>query len=87
MGVPVLTMNGFNFNSRCGVSINKNIGMLDFIANNHYEYVSIAKKMSEDHELHLKNGIKLREKAINSALFDTKLFAKEFEKVLWKVLN
>ena len=87
MGVPVLTLNGFNFNSRCGVSINKNIGMLDFIANNYDEYVSIAKKMSLDHELHFKNGIKLREKAINSALFDTKLFAKEFEKVLWKVLN
>ena len=43
--------------------------------------------MSEDHDLHFKNGIKLREKAINSALFDTKSFAKEFEKVLCKVLN
>ena len=87
MGVPVLTMNGFNFNSRCGVSINKNIGMLDLIAKNYDEYVSIAKKMSEDHELHFKNGIKLRERVINSSLFDTKSFAKDFEKILWQILN
>ena len=25
MGVPVLTMSGYNFNSRCGESINKNL--------------------------------------------------------------
>ena len=32
MGVPVLTMKGYNFNSRCGESINKNLGMKDLIA-------------------------------------------------------
>ena len=87
MGVPVLTMNGFNFNSRCGASINKNLGMPDLIAQNYNEYISIAKKLSIDNELHNKNGIKLREKAINSSLFDTKTFAKDFEKVLRTVLN
>ena len=45
MGVPVLTMHGFNFNSRCGASINKNIGMKDLIANNYEEYISIAKNL------------------------------------------
>ena len=87
MGVPVLTMNGFNFNSRCGASINKNLGMPDLIAQNYNEYILIAKKLSIDNELHNKNGIKLRKKAISSSLFDTKTFAKDFEKVLRTVLN
>ena len=87
MGVPVLTMNGFNFSSRFGVTINKNIDMLDFIATNYDDYIYIAKKLSKDHELHTKNGIKLREKVIKSSLFDTKKFAKDFEKILKEVLN
>ena len=82
MGVPVLTMEGFNFNSRCGASINKNIGMTSLIASNYDEYISIANKLSKDGELHKKNGKKLREKAINSPLCDTLTFAKDFEKIL-----
>ncbi len=87
MGVPVLTMNGFSFISRCGVSINKNIGMSDLIASNYEEYISIAKKLSKDHELHEKNGYKLREKAIISPLCDTKTFGKDFEKLLNGILK
>mgnify|MGYP001164894149 FL=1 len=87
MGVPVLTMHGFNFNSRCGASINKNIGMKDLIANNYEEYISIAKNLKQDHELHLKNGNSLRERALKSALFDTKSFAKDFEKIIRDIQN
>ena len=87
MGVPVLTMNGFSFISRCGASINKNIGMSDLIASNYEEYISIAKKLSKDHELHEKNGYKLREKAIISPLCDTKTFGKDFEKLLNGILK
>ena len=87
MGVPVLTMHGFNFNSRCGASINKNIGMKDLIANNYEEYISIAKSLKQDHELHLKNGNSLRERALKSALFDTKSFAKDFEKIIRDIHN
>ena len=32
MGVPVLTIFGDIFNSRCGYSINKNLGLDEFIA-------------------------------------------------------
>ena len=86
MGVPVLTMNGFSFISRCGVSINKNIGMSDFIASNKDEYIFIAKNLSKDSELHIKNGVKLREKAIKSSLCDTKAFGKDFEKLINEIL-
>ncbi len=87
MGVPVITMKGFNFVSRCGASINKNIGMPDLIASNYDEYISTANKLSNDCELHAKNGYKLREKVINSPLCDTITFAKDFEKLLKRVLN
>ena len=48
MGVPVITMNGFNFNSRCGESINKNIQMNNLIAQNEEEYISIATNLSNN---------------------------------------
>ena len=87
MGVPVLTKSGFSFISRCGASINKNIGMSDFIALNNDEYVFLAKKLSKDSELHIKNGNKLREKAIKSPLCDTIAFGKDFKKMLNEILN
>ena len=87
MGVPVLTMHGFNFNSRCGASINKNIGMDDFIAQNYEEYISIAKKLRNDPDLHLRYGKNLRERALKSSLFDTKSFSKDFEKILRNIQN
>ena len=61
--------------------------ILDLIAKNNDDYISIAKKLSADNELHLRNGKKLRDKAINSSLFDTKNFAKDFEKLLNEILN
>ena len=39
MGVPVITMAGYNFNSRCGESINKNLNMENLIAKNEDEYI------------------------------------------------
>ena len=86
MGVPVLTMSGFNFCSRFGSSINKNIGISDFIANSH-ENIFLKQKNLFKTTIYMKNGNKLREKAINSSLFDTKNFAKDFEILLNKVLT
>ena len=48
MGVPVLTMAGYNFNSRCGESINKNLNMEQLIAKDENEYVSKAVNLSND---------------------------------------
>ena len=42
MGVPVLTMKGYNFNSRCGESININLQMENFIAKNKDDYFEKA---------------------------------------------
>ena len=85
MGLPVLTMKGFNFNSRCGESINKNINMDQLIANDEDDYVEKAKSLIFDKKLNEKYGVKLRDKALKSPLFDTNKFTKNFENLIFDV--
>ena len=85
MGVPVLTMQGFNFNSRCGESINKNINMDELIASDDDDYVAKAKSLISDKKLNEKYGIKLRDKALKSPLFDTDKFVKDFENLIYEI--
>ena len=87
MGVPVLTMKGFNFNSRCGESINKNIGLNYLIADDDNDYIEKAITLRSDKDLSSKYGQSLREKALKSPLFDTDTFVKDFENLLKKVIN
>ena len=48
MSVPVLTKKGFNFKSRCGESINKNLDLDELIAENEDNYISKARNLAED---------------------------------------
>lgn len=78
MGVPVLTMKGYNFNSRCGESIVKNLGLDYLIANNETDYISKAIELTKN----IKNLEKIRNeifmKAKHSPLFDSNTFSKNF---------
>ena len=85
MGVPVLTMKGFNFISRCGESINLNLKMPNFIALNNKDYYNKAIKLTSDLEALEKLRFSLREKALSSPLFNTDKFTKDFSNVLKKV--
>ncbi len=85
MGVPVLTMRGFNFNSRCGESINKNINMDELIASDDDDYVAKAKSLISEEKLNERYGIKLRDKALKSPLFDTDKFVKDFENLIYQI--
>lgn len=84
-GVPVITMMGYNFNSRCGESIIKNAGYNQLIAKNKNEYFEIAKYYYDN----IKELEKLRDKIFNevlyTTLFDTKLFSNNFENMLLKI--
>jgi protein O-GlcNAc transferase len=78
MGVPVLTMRGYNFNSRCGESIMINAGMRELVANNEDDYINKAINIVND-----KNQLlNLRKKLFNnipaSPLFDTERFSSDF---------
>ena len=85
MGVPVLTMKGYNFNSRCGESININLKMEDFIAENKNDYVNKAIYWQQNSKK-LKNlKQNLRNKALSSPVFDTVSFAKDFTNIIKEV--
>ena len=87
MGVPVLTMKGYNFNSRCGESINRNIGLDYLIANNEKDYIAKAIQLSNDQEFLKITREKVFNNALSSPLFDTEIFAKEFFSTLEMIYN
>ena len=78
MGVPVLTMKGYNFNSRCGESINKNIGMESMIAKDENDYINKAIELSKNPEKLISIRKKIFEDAISSPLFNTKNYTNNF---------
>jgi len=84
MGVPVLTMQGYNFNSRCGESINKNLNLNCLIAKDEQDYIFKAKEFSNYDKLS-----KIRKKIFDdvflSPLFDEKNFSKDFFNLLKSV--
>lgn len=87
MGVPVLVLKGNNFISRCGESINKNLNLNEFIADNKKEYIEKAINLSKNPEILGDLRIKLRQKALNSPLFDTKSFGRNFGEELKKLFK
>jgi len=84
MGVPVLTMQGYNFNSRCGESINKNLNLNCLIAKDEQDYIFKAKEFS-DYDKLSKVRKKIFDDAFLSPLFDEKNFSKDFFNLLKSV--
>lgn len=88
MCVPIITLKGDTFVSKCGESINSNLNMKDWIANSKDEYVEKCINFSKDFkELDLvRNKLKLYSRS--SVLFDSNSFSLEFSdslKKIWKV--
>ena len=82
MGVPTLTLEGEIFNSKFGVSINKNLNLDNFIAKDKNEYIKKAKIISSDINDLNKIRCSLRKLAVNSPLFDSKNLGIELCKIL-----
>ena len=85
MGVPLLTLKGFNPNSRAGESINKNLNMSYLIADNKDEYVLRGVELSKNLEKVIEFRKNLFDKALGSNLFNSKKFSKEFYENLEKI--
>jgi len=86
MGVPVLTLKGFNMNSRCGESINTNLGLNDFIADNLDEYYKKSISLQDKNKLS-NLRFSLRKKVLGSSLFDTDNFTKDLTRAFEKILK
>ena len=87
MGVPVLTMAGYNFNSRCGESINKNLGMEKLIAKDEDDYVQKAFNLANNYQdyINLRKSIFLD--AIKSPLFNVHDYSKSFFEALKTIVK
>ena len=87
MGVPVLTMAGYNFNSRCGESINKNLKMEQLIAKNEEEYISKAVNLSSNREKFMNIRKSIFQDAPRSPLFNQENFSKFFFDALEEIID
>ena len=87
MGVPVLTMAGYNFNSRCGESINKNLNMVQLIAKDEEDYISKAVNLSNNIEQFKSLRKFIFENALKSPLFNKKKFSENFFNSLKEIIK
>ena len=87
MNVPVLVKKGFNFNSRCGESIIKNLNLNNLIAENDDDYISKAINLSQNNEILKTIKENLNKNLMKTPLFNTKEFTKNFSEALIKIYN
>ena len=81
-GIPVLTIEGYNFNSRCGVSIIKNSGIDFLIAKDQNDYVSKAIFLAKNKEKLIEIRNDIFENVLKTPLFNISKFTKNFEKLI-----
>ena len=82
MGVPVLVRTGERMLPRLGVSMAMNVGLGDWIADDDDDYVARAVAHAADLPRLATLRAALRQRVQASPLFDTKLFASDFEAAL-----
>ena len=87
MNVPVIVMDGYNFNSRCGSSINKNLNLTSLIGKNKEDYVNKAVSLAQNRQMLLNIRKDLFKNALKSPLFDQSKFSKDFFSSLEKIYN
>ena len=87
MGVPVVTMEGYNFNSRCGESINKNLNMEQLIAKDEEDYIQKVVKLSSNQETYINLRKYVFLNALKSPLFSSQDYSKSFFEALEKIVK
>ena len=85
MGVPVVTMKGYNFNSRCGESINRNIKMEELIASDEDDYIKKAVNLATNKNYLVRIRKKIYNEAITSPLFNADKFSRDFFNLVKKL--
>ena len=87
MAKPVLTMKGNNFNSRCGESINLNINLDEFIAENEHDYINKAVNFSMNPNKLENLNKDLRKKVLSSPLFDIETFSEDLQSIFLDIIR
>ncbi|WP_158289994.1 tetratricopeptide repeat protein [Ramlibacter sp. WS9] len=79
MGVPTVTLTGHSLLARQGESLLRCVGLADWVASSEEEYVEIAAQHASDLKSLGEVRAGLRQRAINSPLFDSAKFARNLE--------
>ena len=87
MGVPVITLKGNRYLFHFGESINSNLNMNNWIADNQNDYIEKAIKFSSDLNKLEEIRMNLREKALRSPVFNSERFSIYFSEMLWSMWN
>ena len=85
MGVPLLTKKGSKSVSRSAQSINHNIGMSDWIADNENEYIVKAIEFSKNFEKLSEIKKSILQNTSKSPLFNDSLFAEQFKNLILQI--
>lgn len=83
MAVPFITLSGDRFISRGGLSVLRNAGLPDWVAENEDDYVALAVRHSSDLARLAALRAGLRRQVTASPLFDAARFARNLENALW----
>jgi predicted O-linked N-acetylglucosamine transferase (SPINDLY family) len=87
MCVPILTKEGDTFLSRCGLSINFNLGLSEMVYKNEDECINKIKSFNNNY----KKIQLIKEKLIKNKnlhpLFDSKMFANDLSKQIYQVIK
>ena len=78
MGVPTLTVEGNSHLSRCTFSLNKSLGLNDFIASSQNDYIKKAVELAKDINKIQETKNFLLKNIDTFDAFNAKKFAKEF---------
>ena len=87
MGLPIVTLSGKSFASRVCGSLLKTLGLKDLIHKSWEDYINGATMLARDEVALKKIRKKLKNTADSSALFNSKLFTKDFESLLVDTLE
>ncbi|MFA6041667.1 MAG: tetratricopeptide repeat protein, partial [Methylophilus sp.] len=85
MGVPTLTLAGNTMIARQGASLLSAAGLSDWIVGNREDFIQQASLICADLNALANLRSKLRAKVQSSALFDSALFGKNLNNVLWEI--
>jgi predicted O-linked N-acetylglucosamine transferase (SPINDLY family) len=83
MGVPTVTLAGNTMLSLQGASMLSCVGLTDWIAQGEDDYIRIACRFANDPQYLAQLRSELRDRALQSPLFDVKRFALNFTDALW----
>lgn len=87
MCVPVLTLVGENFISRCGYSVNSNLGLQEWSCFTYDEYTEKGISFAKNIKLLEQTRKYLIENRKKTPVFNSELFAKDFKDIIKMVVN